>query len=316
MNEFDLIRRYFTRDAHNAVLGVGDDAAIVRPSPGCDLHVSVDMLVEGRHFFADVDPCALGHKTLAVNLSDMAAMGAVPRWVVLSVALPTMDEAWVAAFADGFFTLAEQHGVAVIGGDTTRGPLTLSVTVFGETPHGQALRRDAARVGDDIWVSGELGLAALAVRQRLKGDVAPPPEVLVAAQHRLDWPTPRVELGLALLPLARACLDVSDGLAGDLQHILERSNVGATLNLDALPTAPWLAERRQALAECIAAGGDDYELLFTAEPAQRDAIAALAGSLGVRLSRIGTIDAEAGLRVTDAAGQPLTLARMGYDHFA
>jgi len=316
MNEFDLIRRYFTRDAHNAVLGVGDDAAIVRPSAGCDLHVSVDMLVEGRHFFADVDPRALGHKTLAVNLSDMAAMGAVPRWVVLSVALPTMDEAWVAAFADGFFTLAEQHGVAVIGGDTTRGPLTLSVTVFGETPHGQALRRDAARAGDDIWVSGELGQAALAVRQRLKGDVAPPAEVLAAAQQRLDWPTPRVELGQALLPLARACLDVSDGLAGDLQHILERSKVGATLNLDALPTAPWLAERRQALADCIAGGGDDYELLFTADPAQRDAIAALAGALGVALTRIGTIDAESGLRVTDAAGQPLTLARMGYDHFA
>jgi len=316
MNEFDLIRRYFTRSAHNAVLGVGDDAAIVRPSPGCDLHVSVDMLVEGRHFFADVDPRALGHKTLAVNLSDMAAMGAVPRWVVLSVALPTMDEAWVAAFADGFFALAERYGVAVIGGDTTRGPLTLSVTVFGETPHNVALRRDAAKVGDDIWVSGELGLAALAVRHRLKGDVTPPAEVLAAAQQRLDWPTPRVELGQALLPLARACLDVSDGLAGDLQHILERSSVGATLNLDVLPTAPWLAERRRELAECIAAGGDDYELLFTADPMQRDAIAALAGELGVGLTRIGTIDAEVGLRVTDVAGQPQTLARMGYDHFA
>ncbi|MDN0073611.1 thiamine-phosphate kinase [Crenobacter sp. SG2303] len=316
MNEFDLIRRYFTRSAPNAVLGVGDDAAIVRPSPGCDLHVSVDMLVEGRHFFADVDPRALGHKTLAVNLSDMAAMGAVPRWVVLSVALPTMDESWVAAFADGFFGLAERYGVAVIGGDTTRGPLTLSVTVFGETPHGQALRRDAAQVGDDIWVSGELGLAALAVRRRLKGDVEPPAEVLAAAQQRLDWPTPRVELGQALLPLARACLDVSDGLAGDLQHILERSNVGATLNFDELPTAPWLAERRRELADCIAAGGDDYELLFTADPGQHDAIAALANQLGVRLTRIGRIDAEAGLRVTDAAGQPLTLTRMGYDHFA
>ncbi|MEN3810268.1 thiamine-phosphate kinase, partial [Chromobacterium piscinae] len=167
MNEFELIGRYFKRPTPSAVLGVGDDAAIVRPTPGHELHLSADMLVEGRHFFANVSPRALGHKTLAVNLSDMAAMGARPRWALLSIALPRADEAWVAEFAAGFFALADAHGVELIGGDTTGGPLTLSVTIMGETPAGQALRRDGAKPGDDIWVSGELGLGALAVRHRL-----------------------------------------------------------------------------------------------------------------------------------------------------
>ncbi|WP_024302882.1 thiamine-phosphate kinase [Pseudogulbenkiania sp. MAI-1] len=316
MNEFELIQRHFTRPAGNAVLGVGDDAAIVRPTPGHDLHVSVDMLVEGRHFFADVAPRALGHKTLAVNLSDMAAMGATPRWVVLSLALPQLDEHWASEFAAGFFGLAEAHGVSVIGGDTTRGPLTLSATIFGETLAGQALRRDAARVGDDIWVSGELGLAALAVRQRLRGDVDPPPDVLAQCRRKLDYPTPRVALGLQLLDLAHAAIDVSDGLMADLGHILERSGVAAEVWLEALPTLPWLAENRLSFPGIIAAGGDDYELCFTAPTSARAELAALAEALDCPLTRVGRIVAGQGGRLLDADGQTVTLQRSGFDHFA
>ncbi|WP_406850185.1 thiamine-phosphate kinase, partial [Chromobacterium phragmitis] len=225
MNEFELISRYFKRDAPSARLGVGDDAAIVRPTPGCDLHMSVDMLVEGRHFFSDVAPRALGHKTLAVNLSDMAAMGARARWALLSIALPKANEAWVSEFAAGFFALADVHGVELIGGDTTGGPLTLSVTILGEAPSGQALRRDAARTGDDIWVSGELGLGALAVRHRLGWLNVNDAELLAAATHKLEYPEPRLALGAAMLPLARAAADVSDGLLADLGHILAASGV-------------------------------------------------------------------------------------------
>ena len=316
MNEFELIQRHFTRPATNAVLGVGDDAAIVRPTPGHDLHVSVDMLVEGRHFFADVEPRALGHKTLAVNLSDIAAMGATPRWAVLSLALPQVDEHWASEFAAGFFGLAEAHGVSVIGGDTTRGPLTLSVTIFGEAPAGQALRRDAAQVGDDVWVSGELGLAALAVGQRLRGDVALPPEVLAVCRRKLDYPTPRVALGQRLLDVAHAAIDVSDGLMADLGHILERSGVAAEVWLESLPTLPWMAENRDRLADSIAAGGDDYELCFTAPSSARAELQGLAEELDCTLTRIGRIVAGQGSRLLDAAGQPVTLQRGGFDHFA
>lgn len=316
MNEFELIRRYFTRPAANTVLSVGDDAAIVRPTPGHDLHVSVDMLVEGRHFFAGVDAKALGHKTLAVNLSDMAAMGAKPRWVVLSIALPKADEAWVAGLADGFFALADQYGVSLIGGDTTGGPLTLSVTIFGETPSGQALRRDAAQEGDDIWVSGELGLGAMALREKLKGDLGLPPQVLADGLRKLEYPEPRVELGLALHGLAHAAIDVSDGWLADLGHILERSNKGAELWFEELPTHDWLAAQRYQYPELIAAGGDDYELTFTAPPSARAAIEALAAPLGLRLSRVGRITADGGTRLLTGQGELMTLQRAGYDHFA
>jgi thiamine-monophosphate kinase len=313
MTEFDLIRRHFTRAAPNAVLGVGDDAAIVRPTLGCDLHVSTDMLVEGRHFFADVCPEALGHKALAVNLSDMAAMGATPRWVTLALALPRLDEAWAAAFARGFFALAAEHGVSVVGGDTTRGLLTLSVTIFGETPHGQALRRDAAQVGDDIWVSGQLGLAAAALQQRLSGSG----EVLPAdCLLKLERPQPRVALGQALLGVAHAALDVSDGFAADLSHILARSGVGAEVWVEALPTHPQLAAQRARWLPAIAAGGDDYELCFTAAPAQAAAVQAAAAQAGVAVHKVGRIVAGGGLRLLDASGQVVALERLGYDHFA
>ncbi|RQO73361.1 thiamine-phosphate kinase [Aquitalea sp. FJL05] len=318
MNEFELIRQYFTRPAPSAVLGVGDDAAILRPTPGLDLHMSVDMLVEGRHFFADVSPHALGHKTLAVNLSDMAAMGARPRWAFLALALPEVNEAWAQGFSRGLFALAEQYGVELAGGDTTRGPLTLSITIMGETPQGQALRRDAARVDDDVWVSGELGLGALAVAQRLgrlpAGSVSD--DVLAACQCRLDFPVPRLELGQALLGTAHAAADVSDGLLADVGHILAASGVAAEIWADSLPSLPPLEAERPRWLEFLAAGGDDYELCFTAPLSAREAVLAAAEQAGCRVTRIGRVVAGSGARLLDATGQVITLNKAGYDHFA
>ncbi|WP_434626991.1 thiamine-phosphate kinase [Chromobacterium sp. CV08] len=315
MKEFELIGRYFQRAAPSALLGVGDDAAIVRTRPGHDLHVSADMLVEGRHFFADVAPRALGHKTLAVNLSDMAAMGATPRWALLAIALPRADEAWVAEFAAGFFALADAHGVELIGGDTTGGPLTLSVTIMGEAPSGRALRRGAARAGDDIWVSGELGLGALAVRHRLGWLNVNDAELLAAARHKLEYPEPRLALGAALLPLAHAAADVSDGLMADLGHILSASGVAGEVWADSLPSHPLLEADRLAYLDCLAAGGDDYELVFTAPTAKRDRIEAAAAACGCRATRIGRVLDGQGGRLLDAAGQTVKLHKEGYDHF-
>ncbi|HEX6828026.1 MAG TPA: thiamine-phosphate kinase, partial [Burkholderiales bacterium] len=239
ISEFDIIRRYFTRPARHAVLGVGDDAAVLRPAPGHDLVVSTDMMVAGRHFHPEADAASLGHKALAVNLSDMAAMGAVPRWATLALALPEADEAWLEAFARGFFALAERHGVDLVGGDTTRGPLNFCVQILGEVPTGRALRRDGARPGDDLWVSGRLGDAALGLAHR-QGRLVLAPSQAEHCERALDWPEPRVALGLALRGLAHACIDISDGLLADLGHVLERSRVGAALRLDAIPRSETL----------------------------------------------------------------------------
>ncbi|OHX10843.1 thiamine-phosphate kinase [Chromobacterium sphagni] len=315
MKEFELIGRYFKRPAPSALLGVGDDAAIVRPTPGCDMHMSVDMLVEGRHFFADVAPRALGHKTLAVNLSDLAAMGARARWALLSIALPQADEAWVAEFAAGFHALAAEHGVELIGGDTTCGPLTLSVTVLGETPAGQALRRDAARVGDDVWVSGELGLGALAVRRRLGWLEVDDAALLQTAQRKLEYPEPRLALGSLLLPFAHAAADVSDGLMADLGHILAASGVAGEVWAGSLPSDPRLEALRPRYLDCLAAGGDDYELVFTAPADLRQQVEAAAAQCACRVSRIGRIVAGQGGRLLDAAGDTIPLKKEGYDHF-
>ncbi|RQW25417.1 thiamine-phosphate kinase [Rhodobacteraceae bacterium CH30] len=316
MNEFELIRRHFTRATPQAVLGVGDDAAIVQVAPGCALHVSVDMLVQGRHFFADVDPVSLGHKALAVNLSDMAAMGAAPRWALLALALPQVDEAWAAGFARGFFDLAARFGVELVGGDTTCGPLTLSVTIMGEAPQGMALRRSGAQPGDDIWVSGRLGEAALALACRLGRVKDVPQDVLNECLLRLERPEPRVALGLALRTVAHAALDVSDGLMGDLEHILVASGVGGEIELEALPTHPWLAARRGEHAALIAAGGDDYELCFTAPASARETLADISAQCGVALSRIGRIKAGSGACLLDKDGRTCPLDKKGYDHFA
>jgi len=315
--EFDLIARHFTRTTPGAVLGVGDDCALLAPTAGMQLAVSSDMLLEGRHFSPQDSPAGIGHKSLAVNLSDLAAMGATPRWATLSIALPAADDAWLTAFARGFFRLADLHGIELVGGDTTRGALTLSITVMGEVPPGQALRRDGAQPGDDIWVSGVIGSAALALayRQgRLFMEQIDAAKVLPA----LYLPTPRVELGIALRGIAHSAIDISDGLLGDLGHILERSHVGATLELAALPTLPVVqAYLHEAVArDCVLAGGDDYELCFTAPTGKRAAVLAAAESAGVAVTRIGQIHAAAGLTVRDADGQALPFEHTGYDHFA
>lgn len=319
IGEFDLIARYFQRAAAPATgavaLGIGDDCALLQPAPGTQLAISCDMLVEGRHFFADVDPAALGHKALAVNLSDLAACGARPLAFTLALALPAADEAWLAAFARGLFALADAHGCALIGGDTTRGPLNICITVFGEVNPGQALLRSGARPGDDLWVSGTLGDARAAL-DALQGGLPLPPEVLAQARRRLEWPTPRVALGQALRGVASAAIDVSDGLLGDLGHILEMSRCGATVDTGVaqglLACAAIEDERRLAYA---LAGGDDYELLFAASPAARQAVQAAAQAAGTPVTRIGRIDAEPGLRLRDAQGRPVSGRYASFDHF-
>jgi thiamine-monophosphate kinase len=320
--EFDLIARHFTRATPGAVLGVGDDCALLAPTPGMQLAVSSDMLLEGRHFSPQDSPAGIGHKSLAVNLSDLAAMGATPRWATLSIALPEADDAWLTAFARGFFRMADQHGIELVGGDTTRGALTISITVIGEVPPGQALRRDGAKAGDDVWVSGVIGSAALALayRQgRLFMEQVDAARVLPA----LYLPTPRVALGIALRGVASSAIDISDGLLADLGHILERSQVGAArigarLEFAALPTLPVVQRYlHEAVArDCVLAGGDDYELCFTAPSGKRDAVAAAAEGADVTVTRIGRITAEPGLTVIDADGQLLPIEHTGYDHFA
>ena len=316
-SEFDLIAKYFTHATPGAVLGVGDDCALLAPTPGMQLAVSSDMLLEGRHFSPQDSPAGIGHKSLAVNLSDLAAMGATPRWATLSIALPEENDAWLTAFARGFFRMADQHGIELVGGDTTRGALTLSITVMGEVPPGQALRRDGAQAGDDVWVSGVIGSAAMALayRQgRLFMEQIDAAKVLPA----LYLPTPRVELGIALRGIASSAIDISDGLLGDLGHILERSHVGATLEFAALPTLPVVQAylHEKVARDCVLAGGDDYELCFTAPATRRDDVLAAAESAGVAVTRIGRITAEAGLAVIGADGQPLSFDKTGYDHFA
>ncbi|KPC52890.1 thiamine-phosphate kinase [Amantichitinum ursilacus] len=316
MNEFDLIARYFHRPGTVADLGVGDDAALLTPAPGQQLAISVDMLVAGRHFFEDVDPFTLGHKSLAVNLSDLAAMGATPRWFTLALALPHADAAWLEAFSRGMFALAEAHGLELVGGDTTRGPLTISIQIAGEVPKGSALLRGGAQADDDIWVSGQLGAAAAAVAQRLEG-LPLSAGALAQCLPRLQQPTPRVALGQGLRGLAHACLDISDGLLGDLAHICQRSGLSAQLRAATIPVADALAELDHVTALQLAlAGGDDYELCFCAPAAARQAIVDLAAQCDVPVTRVGRMAAgDAVVVVLDAQGLPLPTSRKAYDHF-
>ena len=318
MGEFDLIERYFTRAVRRNPLGVGDDCALLAPAPGMQLAVSCDMLVEGRHFVAGADPRQLGHKALAVNLSDLAACGAEPLAFTLALALPRVDEAWLAPFAAGLLALADEHACELVGGDTTRGPLNVCITVFGQVPAGQALLRSGAQLGDDVYVSGTLGDARLAL-EASRGAVSLPADALRAARSRLDQPTPRVALGRALRRVATAAIDISDGLAGDLGHVLHQSRVGARIEVDAL--WPLLAAPAGGLAadlrlECVLAGGDDYELAFTAPAADGAAVAAAARQANVPVTRIGCIEAQPGLRIVDANGQPLARRFASFDHFA
>ena len=315
-SEFELIARYFARPAKRTVLGVGDDAALLRAGPGMELAVSTDMLVGGTHFTDDADPHRLGHKALAVNLSDMAAMGAEPRWAFLALSLPAVDASWLRAFSTGFFALAREHGVDLAGGDTTRGPLNLCITIIGEVPRGRALRRESAKAGDDIWVSGMLGAAALGLgyRQALltlsRRDAA-------RCMRALDQPQPRLRLGMALRGLAHAAIDISDGLLADLGHICERSSLGADLWLDRIPR-PRLSSKIEdgpRLLQALVAGGDDYELCFTAPIARRSAIARLSRRLRLPLTCVGTMRRGRKVRLLDADGRLVHYAKGGFDHF-
>ena len=323
--EFGLIARHFQRPGAaypaQVALGIGDDCALLNPTPGYQLAISSDMLVQGRHFFPDVDPVALGHKALAVNLSDLAAMGARPLGFTLALALPEADEAWLAAFATGLFALADAHACPLIGGDTTHGPLNICITVFGEVRPGKAMRRDAARAGDDLYLSGQVGEARLALEIRrqtpwaLAHTAAPDLPTLL---DRMDRPTPRLALGQALSGLASAALDVSDGLVGDLGHIARASGVGADIEWASLPRSTAIA----ALPEphqhtCLLHGGDDYELLFTAPASARASIEAAAQASRTPVHRIGQITPHAGaLRLLDPSGTPQPIAGRGFDHFA
>lgn len=321
--EFDLIRRYFTRPTPTAALGIGDDAALLSLSGEKMLAVSTDMLVSGTHFFSDTNPFDLGHKALAVNLSDLAAMGATPRWATLALSLPEQNADWLDQFSRGFFALAERHGVELVGGDTTRGSLTLSVTILGEIPPALALRRDGAQPGDDVWVSGfpgeaALGLACLQNRIELPTHLR---ENCLAALHR---PTPRVVLGLALRGRAHSAIDISDGLCADLGHILERSGCGAEIQRDTLPMREPLRQffeknatpaQRNLIQNSQLAGGDDYELCFTAPVGQREALREVSETLDLTLTRIGALVAGSACRIYTQDGAIFHPERMGYDHF-
>ncbi len=324
MNEFSLIAKYFTHRTRHTLLGVGDDAALIRPRRGQVLAISADMLVEGRHFFAGADARALGHKTLAVNLSDLAAMGATPRWATLALAMPKADERWLAAFSRGFMRLARAHDVDLIGGDTTRGPLNLCVQIMGEVPAGKALRRDGARAGDDVWVSGTLGDAALAVAARNK-KITLTQQQFTAVSRRLDQPTPRVALGVSLRGIASGAIDISDGLLADLGHICERSGVCAEIDVDALPVSRVLRPLRFTPVgeRCLLAGGDDYELCFTAPTSRRAAVLRAGARAGVPVKCVGVIfkrrtpkQSTDPVWVINALGMMVKLDGIkGFDHF-
>jgi len=315
LGEFDLIEKYFTRSVKRAALGVGDDCALFATSPGMQLAVSSDMLVEGRHFLSTVAPERLGHKALAVNLSDLAACGARPIGFTLALAVPRVDERFLDGFARGLLALADEHDCELIGGDTTQGPLNLCITVFGEVPAGQALLRSGARPGDDLYVSGTLGDARAAL-EVFRGNLAIDGAALESLRRAMEQPQPRVALGQALRGVATSAIDVSDGLLGDLGHILRRSQLGATLEVDALPRSAVLRTLPAALQrEFTLAGGDDYELVFSAPPSQAAAVTRAASASGVGVTRIGRLDAEPGLRLVDANGAAVANGFGSFDHF-
>ena len=313
ITEFDLIARIRARASQRdgVVLGIGDDAALLQVPPARQLVVTADTLNAGVHFPDDTAPADIGWKSLAVNLSDLAAMGAAPAWCTLSLSLPRADQTWVDAFLDGFLELADQHAIALVGGDTTRGPLSISVTAMGLVESAGALRRDQARVGDDVWVTGTLGDAAAALETLLSGR-----EVAKSLRQRLDRPTPRIAAGRRLSGLAHACIDVSDGLLADLAHICENSGVGAEIKLAELPASADLAAMESSRRwDWQACGGDDYELCFTASSRNRELIVQALDFTDVSATRIGHVVPTQGVRAFDADAQEWRPSSGGYQHF-
>lgn len=316
MSEFNLIQKYFSRPTRHTVLGIGDDAALVNVAEGMQLVVSTDMSVAGTHFFHDAAPDDIGWKALAVNISDMAAMGAQAKWATLAIALPEVDENWLAEFSRGFFACADVFNIDLIGGDTTRGPLNISVTIMGEVPVGKALKRSGAQIGDDIWVSGQIGGAALGLAH-LQGKIKLGSDALQASIHALCRPVPQADLGLALRNIATSCIDISDGLLADLGHILKASNCGATVDLEKIPCIDYLKNNLQnpQFQNCLLAGGDDYELCFTAPTSKRDEIEMLSKQQNILLTRIASTRMDIGLQAM-YQNKPLNLLKQGFDHFA
>ncbi len=322
VGESDLIQRYFrhaTTARDDVILGIGDDCALLQPPIGQQLAVSMDTLVAGRHFVPDADPEDLGHKALAVSLSDLAAMGATPAWVTLSLTLPTADatwQAWLSCFIQGFSTLALSHQVQLVGGDTTCGPLSITVQAHGYVPPGQAVCRSGARINDAVYVSGTLGDAGLALSAQ-QGRYVPDTTAQACIQTRLDRPAPRVALGCALRQIAHAAIDVSDGLGADLRHLCTASGVGAQIQAQHLPlSAPvrtYVAQTRDWQLPIRA--GDDYELLFTAARADQPRIQQIASDLAVPVTCIGEITAASAVVLTLPDGMTCPLDA-GYDHFA
>jgi thiamine-monophosphate kinase len=297
LGEFDLIQRFFKagadamrpNDEKAITLGIGDDCALLKPAAGEEIAITSDMLVEGRHFFTNANPELLGRKALAVNLSDLAAMGAKPLGFTLAIALPSVDTVWLEAFSKGLFAVANQYSCPLIGGDTTAGPLTISITAFGSIPAGKAIRRSGAKVGHDIWTSGTVGDARLALAA-LRHELNLPENDIKQIEHRMHNPTPRVELGMKIRGIASAALDISDGLLGDLQHILKQSQVSAEVFLDQLPKSETLQKQSEDIQNQFAAsGGDDYEICFTAPIQKRSAIDEISKELNLPLTRIGSI---------------------------
>ena len=316
MDEFELIRRYFSSDTavrDDVSLGVGDDATLLRVPAGMELAVTTDTLLPGVHFPAHLDPAAVGHRALAANLSDLAAMGAEPAWLLLALTLPIVEEAWLEAFSGGFKALALQHGAALVGGNIARGPLNVTITAQGLVPKGQALKRAGAKPGDRIYVTGHLGDAAAGLRLILAGKAEKDDECV----RRFTHPEPRVAAGLALRGFASACIDISDGLLADLGHLLEAGGVGATILTARLPLSKrMLALHGREEAEKLAlTGGDDYELCFTAPPERQQELEKRVMATGCAVTCIGSIDAAPDLRVMEASGHGLKVSEPGYKHF-
>jgi len=323
MSEFDLIQHYFTKPTQHTNLSIGDDAALISVSEGHELAISTDMLISGTHFFRSAAPYSVGWKSLAVNLSDMAAMGADPKWATLSIALPSDNPTWLSGFSGGFFACANAYNVDLIGGDTTRGALTISVQMMGEVPKGKAIKRSGAQVGDDIWVSNQLGKAALALAHLLETHNIPDALVQEYLQV-LNLPQPRISLGLALRNVASSAIDVSDGLVSEVGHIIKASKtklsiaeMGAVIYLDKIPTSSFIHKNLSQLdfQKFVLAGGDDYELCFTANPKQHDAIDTLSSALNLTLTKVGKITAKNGVIVLDKHHQAIILDTSGYNHF-
>ena len=321
MDEFELIRRYFaelTPPREDIALGIGDDAALLKPPRGQEVVVTTDTLIAGVHFPDDTDPQAVGWKALAVNLSDLAAMGAEPRWFTLALTLRMADPEWLAGFAAGLGALAREAGVGLVGGDTTQGPLSITITAMGTVPAGKAIRRSGAKVGDSICVTGTLGDAALALRLG-QGEAGGRGEAnsadLESLRVRLNRPAPRVAVGAALRGLAHAAIDLSDGLAGDLGHILVTSGVGAEIRADKLPMSPAFKalSEPEARVELQVSGGDDYELCVCLAPAD---VATLRTRLDVPLTEIGRIVRGKSLAILDAKGKKMAIEPFGYRHFS